>query len=209
MRISPISMTTNYARPAFKANSSSSVSLVQPQAIDKRKMVSDYVKKGCPKTEQGEQIFNRLFAPEIFDLNRVSTPVEKLLERCGDNVEVIDRALGKYGLELYGNLPTGSTTTTAHVGIAETGYWSKYDDLNTNFINYLDYNPSGSLSEIEERFGKHAALWLDKPEAMGQVRSDFYSYKVINDLGDTSSIKVKAEALRANAVRKYLDNYLH
>ena len=206
MRISPIAVTTNYVRPAFNANFSP-VSHVQPQTINKGQAVLSYIEQGCPKTERGEYIFNKLFVPEIFDLNRVSTPVEKLLERCGDNVEVIDRALGKYGLELYGNLPKGSTTKTAHEGIAETGYWSKYDDLNTNFLNYLDYNPSGTLSELEERFGQHASLWLDIPEAMGQIRTDFSSYRVIDDLGDTSSIKIKAETLRANAVRRYLDNH--
>ena len=171
------------------------------------KAVINYIKSGCPKTKQGEKIFNELFTPEIYDLHRECCSVETLLARCGGNLEVVDRALGKYGLELYGNLPQGSTTISKHKGIQETGYWSKYDDLRTNFINYLYYNPQGTLAELQERFGNHAPMWLTRHEATGAIATGLFSYNVINDLVDTSSIAVEAQNLRNAAIRKYLKTH--
>ena len=174
---------------------------------EKGKAVINYIKNGSPKTKQGEKIFNELFIPEIYDLYRECCSVETLLARCENNIEVVDRALGKYGLELYGNLPQGSTTICKHKGIQETGYWSKYDDLNTNFINYLYHNPQGKLAELEERFGSHAPMWLTRHETTGAISTGLFSYKVINDLADTSSIAVEAQSLRAAAIRKYLKTH--
>ena len=147
-----------------------------------------------------------MFTPEIYDLYRMKASVEYMLAKCGDNLELIDRALGKYGLELYGELPQGSTITNKHEGIQETGYWSKGDDLNTNFINYLYFNPKGKLEQLQERFGSHSHLWLDRLISVGEVSVGLFNYKVINDLGDTSTIAVDAENLRHLAVIRYLEN---
>lgn len=192
-------------KPTFCASVPTALTTDISKFSEKGKAVINYIKSGCPKTKQGEKIFNELFTPEIYDLHRECCSVETLLARCGDNLEVVDRALGKYGLELYGNLPQGSTTISKHKGIQETGYWSKYDDLNTNFINYLYHNPQGKLAELGERFGSHAPMWLSRHETTGAISIGLFCYKVINDLVDTSSIAVEAENLRAIAIEKYLD----
>ena len=113
--------------------------------------------------------------------------------------------MGKYGLELYGQLPQGSTVENKYEGVEETGYWSKYDDLNTNFMNYLLHNPSGKLEQLEERFGSHAPMWLSRHENAGQIITGLFAYKVIDDLGDVSSVSIEAKTLRSNAIRRYLD----
>ena len=214
MRIAPIN-NYNYqnnqtnvnknVKPSFCATAPKPLITNFSKLSNEGKAVIDYVKIGCPKTKEGEKIFQELFVPEIYDLHRECRSVETILSQCGNNPEVIDRTLGKYGLELYGNLPQGSTINNARKGIVETGYWSKYDDLHTNFINYLDYNPSGKLEELEERFGSHAPMWLERHETTGQIHTSLFSYKVVNDLVDTSSIAIEAKTLRSNAIRKYLD----
>jgi len=204
MKVYPIVATTNSAKPVFKSNPALRLKAEKSMA-ERGEAVLRYIEKGCPETKEGEKLFDEMFTPEIYDLYRMKSPVENLLERCGDNLEIIYRALGKYGLELYGQLPQGSTITNKHEGIKETGYWSKYDDLNTNFINYLDFNPKGKLEQLQERFGSHSFLWLDRLQNVGEVSVGLFNYKVINDLGDTSTIAVDAQCLRHLAVKKYLD----
>lgn len=210
MRIFPVNnrsqITNNCVQPKFKSNPSLQLKTVKPLK-ERGKAVLQYIKQGCPKTKEGEKIFNEMFTPEIYDLYRMCVRVENILAQCGDNLEVIMRALGKYGLELYGNLPQGSTITNKTEGIRETGYWSKFDDLNTNFMSYLLFNPKGTLTQLEERFGSHSPLWLDRMETTGQVSVGLYSYRVLNDLGHTSSVAVHARCLRQNAVKKYLDEH--
>ena len=210
MRIAPVNNRTqvqnNCVQPKFKSNPSLRFSAAKPLA-ERGQAVLQYVEKGCPKTKEGEKLFNEMFTPEIYDLYRMCVRVEDILAMCGDNLELITRALGKYGLELYGNLPQGSTITNKKEGIRETGYWSKFDDLNTNFMNYLLFNPKGTLTQLEERFGNHSPLWLDRMRMADQVSAGLYSYRVLNDLGHTSSVAVHAQCLRANAVKKYLNEH--
>ena len=170
------------------------------------KAVLNYIEQLCPKTKECEKIFKKTFVPEIYDLYRMGWSVETILEKCGNNIELIERALGKYGLELYGGFPQGSLIKNARKEIKETGYWSKYDALNTNFINDLDYNPSGTLAELQERFGSHAPLWLSRHKVTGQVIEGLFTYRVVYDMCDgTSSLNIEAQTLRNNAIRKYLD----
>ncbi len=208
MKVHSITMTTNSVKPVFKsANPSFRIPATRPLE-ERGSAVLQYIEKGCPKTEEGKKLFNEMFTPEIYDLYRMCSPVENILARCGDNLEIIERALGKYGLELYGNLPQGSTIENKTERISETGYWSKYDDLNTNFMNYLLYNPSGKLEQLMERFGSHAPMWLSRHTNAGQISVGLYSYSVINDLVDTSSVTVEAQCLRHNAFKRYLDKNL-
>jgi len=208
MRIAPVNnqsqMMNNCVQPKFKSNPSLRFKAVKPLE-ERGKAVLQYIEQGCPKTKEGEKLFNEMFTPEIYDLYRMCVRVEDILAKCGDNLELITRTLGKYGLELYGNLPQGSTITNKKEGVCETGYWSKFDDLNTNFMSYLLFNPKGTLTQLEERFGNHSPLWLDRMATTGQISVDLCSYKVLNDLVDTSSVAVDAQCLRANAIKKYLD----
>ena len=173
---------------------------------EKGKNVLDYVNQGCPKTQAGAYEFKRIFGNTNFDLSKNKLSIQDMLNKCDDNLEVIDRALGKYGLEAYGNLKAGSTIKDKRDNLVETGYFFKGADMHDNFLNYINANKKGTFDEITERFGEKSYSYLDGWEKVGVFRTFLDGYSIVNDRDGDSSELLNAEwdSARAKAVHTIL-----
>ena len=191
----------NYFSNSYFVNNKNSIShdtVSFTNATKKAQAVLDFVAKGCPISPESEKKFVTMFAPQIYDLRKFNTPVEDILKQCGDDLGLTKKALGNYGLELYAGLPAGSTIKNARKDIVETGFFSQFDDINTNLYHYLDYNPAGQKSEVGERLGIASELWLDKVD---DIETGIFKYKTPIE----SDLPIKAATLRSNAIRNFLD----
>ena len=81
MKVYPIISTTNSIKQTFKSNPSLRLNAVKPLE-ERGNAVLRYIKKGCPKTTEGEKLFKEMFAPEIYDLYRICIPVEEYLQNA-------------------------------------------------------------------------------------------------------------------------------
>lgn len=178
-----------YCSPVHKARTMPKADAATNVLNERGKAVLAYVEHGCPRTEEGTRIFEKNFGPDFFNTMHNNLSIESILAKCGGNLDVINRVLGKYGLEEYGGLEQGSTVKKFGENVKETGFYSKYSNLYDNFLNYLYHNRSGSISDLEERFGSYASLYLDNWENIGVFRTFINSYNLINDeLGENKEM---------------------
>ena len=162
------------------ANAAKSITLTE-----KGKAVMAYIEQGCPRTEEGTAIFKKNFEPNFFDPIHNTLSITNILKKCEGNLDVINRTLGKYGLEASAELKPGSTIKNTRENLTETGYWATGGSLYDNFTNYIYHNRAGSLTELEERFGNYASIYMDNWEKIGVFRTFINSYNFIDDgLGD-------------------------
>lgn len=193
-------------KTSFKAKTMPQADVIPSGITEKGKAVLEYVKNGCPQTEEGTKLFQKKFNPDFFDSMHNHLSIASILDKCENNLDVINRALGKYGLEAYGKLGQGSTIKNARESLVETGYYSLYSDINDNFINYLFFNQNGKLSELEERFGNYGSLYLDNLENIGIFRTFINSYSLVNDeFGENTLYLQNAfKDMRARALQNFI-----
>ncbi len=169
------------------------------------KAVLDYVEKGCPKTEEGTLLYEQKFSrnPEFFNPIRNTLSVKYILDMCNGNLDVIHRALGKYGLELYGGLPRGYTIENKRVALLETEYYPKAG-LDDNFINYIYWNRSGTIDEIVERFGENSASYIDSYVSAGVFNKYTNSYVQVNRPDSDDYLETEYNYMLERAMHKSL-----
>ena len=226
MRISPISnnyyskvnsnnrQNQNVSQPAFSANLPRLLQ-VRTLLTKEGKAVYDYVQKGCPRTEEGLAQYNKIFGTDagridLVNFHRSNLSIENILDKCNDNPEVINRALGHYGLELYGKLPLieplsalpwGSTIAKTTGNVVETGYYYPENNMYDNFIRYIHHNPRGHISDIVKRFGDNSVSYAEHFVPTGQTRTFLDGYSVL----DSEWIDILARTIDSNNIHQMVN----
>ena len=169
------------------------------------KAVLDYVKIGCPKTKEGEVLYRQQFFrnPEFFNPVHNKLSVQSILDMCNGNLDLIYRALGKYGLELYGGLPRGYTIENKRATLLETEYYPD-GSLDDNFINYIYWNRNGTIDEIVERFGENSASYIDSYVSVGDFNKRGNCYEQVNRPNSDDDLETEYNYMVERAVHRSL-----
>jgi len=175
----------------FCANVPKVLSMDASKFSERGKAVVNYLKEGCPRTVEGEKAYTRIFGSgwgqiDLKYCDKTSTPIDNIIESCEDNVEVIDRALGRYGLERYGGLPQGSAISEGHYN--ETGYFLPLSSMYDNIVWFFAHNPKGLNKDLAHRFGESAARYPFFFKPGGVIQDRLLDYRVT----DTHHINDKA-----------------
>jgi len=99
----------------------------------------------------------------------MTTPVDKIIAECGDDLAKIEKLTGMYGLAKYAKLPAHKIISKSKdIKIKETGYLS--ETVEGSFRNYLMINDKGYVKDFYERFGECGKILRDVFQNMSFLR---------------------------------------
>lgn len=168
----------------FCANAPKALAIDASKLSERGKTVVNYLREGCPRTAEGEKNYKRIFGTglkqiDLIHCDKAYKPIDDIIESCENNLEVIDRALGRYGLERYGNLPHGSAVTEGNY--LETGYFSPLSGMHDNIIWFFNYNKEGSNKDLAHRFGEAAERYPFFFKPGGVIQDRMTEYRVTDE----------------------------
>jgi len=142
-----------------------------PKLLEKREAVKNLVDKGPLFKAANKSGFQPNFGL------LASEKSEILIDRCGDDVEQIKALYGNYGLAQYAHLSPSKLLDKSNSKIFDYGY-EEGKSIRYAFDEFLLNNESGSLTDIEQRFGQAGDVLYNHCSKLGFVKTGFNSYKL-------------------------------